>query len=155
MAKNFRMPENIQFGTAFLKMHFPLLFKHFSGSGKSFKNFWQRFACINISRASCELIFYASESWDRWLFNAYRFILQLAILRHKMAKNFRIPESIQFDHAFLEVRVLLCFKHFSWSGKTFKNFWQRLVCIDISRASCELIFDALESWQRWLSNAYR
>ena len=113
------------------------------------------FVTTEAPRASCELIFYASESWDRWLSNECRFIPQFAILCHKMAKNFRTPENIQFDHAFLKLCVVLRFKHFSWSGKSCKNFWQRFVSTKASRASCELIFYASESWDRWLSNAYR
>ena len=98
---------------------------------------------------------HASESCVRALSNACRFILQFAILRHEMAKHFHTTENTRSETAFLKMYFLLRFKHFSGSGKLFKNFRQRGAFIDASRASCELIFDALKSWHRWLSNAYR
>ena len=68
-------------------LRFSLRFKHFSGSGKLFKIFLQRCACINASRASWELIFYTLKSCDRWLFSAYRFVAQFAILRRNGAER--------------------------------------------------------------------
>ena len=68
-------------------MHFPLRFKHFSGSGKLFKNFLQKCAFIHASRASWMLIFDALKILGRWLPNAYRFVPQVVILRHNGAKR--------------------------------------------------------------------
>ena len=70
------------------------------------------FVTTEASRASCEMIFYASESCVRALSGACRFILHFAILRHKNAKNFHTPENIRLDNAFLKMHVLLRFKQF-------------------------------------------
>ena len=85
--KTLSLPENTRLGAAFLKMRFPLRFKHFSGPGKLLKQSLQRCTFICASRASWKLIFDALKSWDRWLFNACRCTPQLAILLRKMAKR--------------------------------------------------------------------
>ena len=113
------------------------------------------FVTTEASRASCEMIFDASESCVRALSGACGFILQFAILRHKIAKNFHTPENIRLDNAFLKMHVLLRFKQFFGPGKFFKIFLQRFASTEASRASCELIFYASESCVRALSNAYR
>ena len=61
---------------------FLCVFMHFFGSGKLFEILVQRLIFIIASRTSWELIFDALKSCDRWLFNAYRFVLQFVILRH-------------------------------------------------------------------------
>ena len=120
-----------------------------------YQNSENGFVTTEASRASCELIFYASESCVRALSGACRFILHFAILRHKNAKTFHTPENIRLDNAFLKMHVLLRFKQFFGPGKFFKVFLQRFASTEPSRASCELIFGASESWDRWLSGAYR
>ena len=53
------------------------------------------------------------------------------------------------------MRFLLRFMYFFGSEKLLKFLLQRLIHINASRASWELIFDALKSCDRWLFNAYR
>ena len=51
------------------------------------KNFLQGCACIDASRATWKLILHALKSCGRWLFNAYLFTPQRAILLRKMGKR--------------------------------------------------------------------
>jgi hypothetical protein len=85
--KTLSCTENIRFEAAFRNVRLPVRFKRFSGSGKVLKHFLQGCACIDASRASWELIVDALKSCGRWLFNAYRFIPQRAILLRKMGKR--------------------------------------------------------------------
>ena len=119
------------------------------------KIFENRFVATEPSRASQELMFYASGSCVRALSVAYAFVAQFAILRHEIAKHFHAPENTRLDTALLKMRFPLRFKHFSGSGKLLKYLLQRLIHINASRASWKLIFDALKSCDRWLFNAYR
>ena len=92
----------------------------------SFTNVFENgFVAPEASRTSCELIVYASESCVRALSDACYFILQFVILRHEIARNFHPTENIRSEVVFLTMHFLLRFKHFSGSGKLFKNF-QRL-----------------------------
>ena len=60
-------------------------------------------------------------------------------------KTFSWPEKILFEAAFLKVRFLLRFKHFSGPGKLLKQSLQRCSFTCASRASWKLILDALKS----------
>ena len=54
-----------------------------------------------------------------------------------------------------KMRFPMRFMHFFGPGTLFVFFLQRVIHINASRASWELIFDALKSCDRWLFNAYR
>ena len=80
------------------------------------------FVATEASRGNCGPVFYASESFLRALCGACGFILQCAILRHEVAKQFQAPENTRLETAFLTMHFPFRFKHFSGSGMLLRIF---------------------------------